>query len=607
MPPSSAASQTQRGQPDASTCGAAPPPVRRRSRRWALIRWGIILAVWSTVALALLVLWFARDLPRPADALAVERRPGLTLLDRSGHQFAAYGDVVGDSLRLSEMPKYLPEAVVAVEDRSFWTNPGIDPLGILRAAWVDLRARRIVEGGSTLTQQVAKNLFLSDARTLRRKVQELLLSLWLDHSFTKQEILEIWLNRVYLGSGAWGMDAGARTYFGISARHVSLWQAAVLAGIPQGPSVLNPRADPVAAAARARQVLQAMVDMRDITEAQAKAAAAQIHFTPPPTAAGWFADWSAEQAQPMVPEGADAVLHTTLDARLQTMVESRLDAMLAGPGVAAHATQGAVVVLDAATGAVRAMAGGRNYGASPYNRAVLARRQPGSSFKPFVWLAALQNGVRPDDMVMDAPIRIGGWSPKDFDRSYLGPITVETALAQSINTAAVRLLIAAGGAPAVAEVAHRLGIADKLPDSPSLALGTGEVGLLEMAGAYATFFNGGYRVTPTGIESIEADHRLITPDLARPRVIDPDLAAMMVRMMAAVVREGTGRAAALPGRLVAGKTGTTEDYRDAWFIGWTNGTIVAVWFGNDNDAPMRDVSGGGLPAQLFHQIAAGLP
>jgi penicillin-binding protein 1A len=566
-----------------------------RRRRFRLIGYAIIAAIWGALAIAVMLLWFARDLPRPDSALAAARRPSLALEDRTGRVFATFGDIVGDPLRLSDMPPYLPAAAVAVEDRRFWHHPGIDPIGLARAAWVNLTSGRVTQGGSTITQQVAKNLFLTNARTYRRKVQELLLTLWLEHTFSKREILEIWLNRVYLGSGTWGMDAAARMYFGISARHVSLWQAAMLAGLPRAPSRFNPRTDPRVAAARAREVLTAMAETGAITAEQAHAAEAQIAFPPaPPLATGWFADWVADQAQSLAPESVDTKLVTTLDAHQQAVAEARLTALLEGPGVAAGVTQGAVVVLDMATGAVRAMVGGRDYRQSQFNRAVLARRQPGSAFKPFVWLAALEQGVRPDDTVLDAPIRIGNWSPVDFERQYLGEITVEEALAQSINTAAVRLLQEAGGPRAVANEAARLGIADKLPNNASLALGTGEVGLLELTSAYAAFFNGGARIVPFGIAALQ-----VAP---RP-AIDPDLADMMARMMTAVVTRGTGRAAGVPGHLVAGKTGTTQDYRDAWFIGRFDDEIIGIWLGNDDNRPMKSVQGGGLPARLYHDIA----
>ena len=590
---------------------AVPPaalPVPRRRSWLRPLRWAIMLAIWGARGLAVLLLWFARDLPRPEAALDAFRRPSLTLEDRGGRVFATFGDVVGEPLRLADMPAYLPAAAVAVEDHRFWHHPGIDLIGLGRAAVTDVLALHLVQGGSTITQQVAKNLFLTNARTFKRKLQELMLTFWLEQHFTKREILEIWLNRVYLGSGAWGMDAAAHIYFGVSARHVRLWQAAVLAGLPRAPSRFNPRSNAIAAAARGREVLAAMVADGAITEAQAKQASAEIAFPrTPPIAPGWFADWAADQAQAVVPPDTDATLRTTLDPRWQGVAEQRLDAVLAGPGVAAGATQGAVVVLDAASGAVRAMVGGRDYRESSYNRAVLARRQPGSSFKPFVWLSALEKGETPDSSVLDAPIHIGNWAPEDFERHYLGEITLEEALVQSINTASVRLLLLAGGPRVVAGVAARLGIADKLPDNASLALGTGEVGLLELSAAYAAFFNGGRRVVPYGVEQVQADGRWSAAARVEPvAVIDPDKAAMMGRMLAAVVARGTGRAAAVAGHTVAGKTGTTQDYRDAWFIGWFDGEIVGVWLGNDNDAPMKAVQGGSLPARLFHEIAVGV-
>ncbi len=597
-----------------SVAPAPSPLAHRRRLAWLLLRYSMIAAVWGVLAVALVLLWFGRDLPRPETALDAARRPGLTLQDRTGRTFATFGDVVGDPLRLGDMPRFLPAAAVAVEDRRFYGHPGLDLIGIARAAFVNLRAGRLVQGGSTLTQQVAKNLFLTNARTFHRKVQELMLTLWLEHSFSKTEILEIWLNRVYLGSGAWGVDAAARMYFGTSARKLNLWQCAVLAGVPRAPSRLNPRTDPAAAARRGREVLAAMADTGIISKAEADAAAARIVFPSRPSAAGWFADWAAEASQALISPGADAVLHTTLDTRLQAAAEARLAALLDGPGAAAGVGQGAVVALDAATGAVRAMVGGRDWRTSPYNRAIAARRQPGSAFKPIVWLAALEHGLRPDDTVLDAPLRIGGWAPQNFDGAFHGAVTLEEALAQSLNTASVRLMQQAGGPRAVAAVARRLGIVDGLPDDLSLALGTGEVGLLELSVAYATLFNGGRGVVAQAIDTVEADRRTVpVPRPSQGRVVDPDLAAMMVRMMAAVVSRGSGRAAAVPGRFVAGKTGTTQDYRDAWFIGSVSGgsvgggaaggTIIGVWLGNDDGRPMRAVSGSGLPARLFREIA----
>jgi penicillin-binding protein 1A len=573
------------------------PPEAARKRRWGrtLLKWAVILLVWSALALTGLILWFAHDTPRPETALDAPRRPSLMLQDRAGRVFATFGDVVGEPLRLRDMPPALPAALIAVEDRRFRHHFGIDPIGLARAAWVNLRAGRVAQGGSTITQQVAKTLFLSNARTVRRKAQELILTIWLEQRFSKDEILEIYLNRVYLGAGAWGVDAGARLFFGVSARRVELWQAALLAGLPRAPSRFNPNTNTSAAAARAREVLAAMEDTGAISPAQRQAAEARIGFPPTPrTAPGWFADWIADRATAAVPQGADATLRTTLDSRLQASAETKLAALLDGPGAARGVGQGAVVIMDPMTGAVRALVGGRNHRDSAFNRATLARRQPGSAFKPFVWLAALEAGQTPDDLVLDAPIQIGGWAPRNHDKGFLGQISLEEALARSINTAAVRLLLASGGPKATAAVARRLGIQDRLPQDASLALGTGEVSLLELTAAYAAFFNGGRRVMPFGLEGGMAAHL--------PPVMRADHAEAMARMLTAVVTGGTARPAALPPGS-AGKTGTTQEFRDAWFIGTARGLLIGVWLGNDDNTPMRNVTGGELPARLFREIA----
>lgn len=602
----------RRSAPKTKVKAKAKPAPRPRRRPLAIaMRWGIIIAVWLALVGAGVLLWFARDLPRPDSALDAIRRPSLVLTDTNGRSFASFGDLVGDPLRLRDMPAFLPAAAIAIEDRRFRDHPGLDPIGILRAVWVNVTAGRLRQGGSTITQQVAKTLFLTNERTFRRKVQEFLLTLWLERHFSKDEILEIWLNRVYLGAGTWGMDAAARTYFGVSARRVSLWQAAVLAGLPKAPSRLNPRANPALAASRAREVLAAMVETGAITAAAAKQAGDAIAFpAAPPRESGWFADWAAEQAADMVPLNADAVLTTTLDLRLQNVVETQLDTLLDGPGAAANAGQGAVVVMDAGTGAVRAMAGGHDWRAGAFNRAVDARRQPGSAFKPFVYLAALEAGHTPEDTVLDAPVAVSGWRPTNFGGRYHGTVTLEEALARSLNTAAVRLEVESGGPRAVIAIARRLGLAGRLPNDATLALGTGEAGLLEMASAYAAFFNGGRRPVPVAITGGRSGGRPLSISVpAAERAMEPRHAAMMARMLSAAVRIGTARAAAVPGRAVAGKTGTTQDSRDAWFVGWVGagsraGTIIAIWLGNDDNAPMKGVTGGGLPARLFQQIAS---
>ncbi len=566
-----------------------------RSLSGRLLRLSVILFIWGLLVLGGIVIWAAYDLPRPESAMDAERRPALVLQDRGGQTFATYGDLVGEALRLKDLPAELPAAVIAVEDHRFRQHIGIDFIGLGRALWVNVTNGRLVQGGSTITQQVAKTLFLTNERTLRRKIRELLLSIWLERTFTKNEILEIYLNRVYLGAGTWGVDAASRMYFGISARKVNLWQAAVLAGLPRAPSRFNPRSNPSAAAARAREVLTAMAETGTISPDRARTEAAKISFPKASRQPGaWFADWATDQVQSVLPPDRDATVRTTLDQRMQIATETQLAAMLDGPGVAANVEQGAVVILDAATGAVRVMAGGRDYRDSNFNRAVNAHRQPGSAFKPFVWLTALENGMTPDDTVLDAPVRIGSWQPENFEHAYRGEITLDEALAHSVNTVSVRLMQRFGGPKPVAATAARLGITSKLPKDASLALGTGEVGLLELTAAYAPFFNGGFRVVPFAVE----------PQEAPEQVIRPEHAAMMAAMMGSVVSRGTGKAAGVPGRLVEGKTGTTSDYRDAWFIGSVNGMMIGVWMGNDDNLPMKNVVGGGLPARLFRDVAA---
>ncbi len=614
---------TRGGGGTGKSSGRRPRPLLLR-----LLRWAILLTVWGGVALGCALLWFAYDLPRPEAALAATRQPSVTLLAADGRLLATSGDLYGEPLRLHEMPPHLPAALLAVEDRRFREHFGVDLIGLARAAWVNFTTGRVAQGGSTITQQLAKNLFLTPERSLRRKVQEALLALWLERRFTKDELLEIYLNRVYLGAGAYGVDAAARLFFGVSARRVTLGQAALLAGLPKAPSRLNPRAAPEAAIRRAMEVLETMAEQGLISRARAAAEGERLRLAPAPSRdAGWFADWvqgfggGGESLAERFPGAGDLVLRTTLDSRLQAAVEARLEALLAGPGARARVSQGAVVALDAATGAVRAMAGGRDYRASPFNRATQARRQPGSAFKPIVFLAAIEQGMRPDEPVADTPLRLGRWSPGNGEWRARGEISVEEALAHSVNTAAVRVLQRAGGPRRVVELAERLGLdVDRFPRDASLALGTGEVTLLDLAAAYAAIANGGRRVVPHGIAAAfgAGGRRALPvprpgggPGAGRPAVAAEHAAALR-RMLEAVVRYGTGRAAALPGgRVVAGKTGTSQDHRDAWFLGFvaapgganaSGPLVLGIWLGNDDASPMDGVSGGTLAARLFRDI-----
>lgn len=590
--------------PTAAPARPAPPARPRRRLAPRLFRWTLFLAVWGLVAGCVALVFFAWDLPRPEDALAATRRPSVTIVAADGALLSTSGDLYGETVRLRDLPAHVPAAFIAIEDRRFREHLGLDLVGLIRAAVVNLTAGRVVQGGSTLTQQLAKNLFLTPERSLRRKVQEALLALWLEARFTKDELLTIYLNRVYLGAGTFGVDAAARLYFGVPARRLTPGQAAVLAGLPKAPSRYNPRVNPSAAAHRATEVLVAMTETGALPAAAAMAEAERLTFPAAPSRdAGWFADWVRDGIGDRAPPTSDLRLRTTLDSRLQAAVEARLEAILAAQGRAAGVSQGAVVAIDAASGAVRAMAGGRDYRSSPFNRATQARRQPGSAFKPFVYLAAIEAGARPEDMVSDAPISLGGWSPGNGNWRMRGEISIEDALAHSVNTAAVRVMQRGGGPRAVGAVAQRLGLPGPFPRDASIALGTAEVTLLDLVTAYAPFANGGRRVAPFGVAEARAEGRPIAWLSPAPApVITTEAAEAMRRMMAATVARGTGRAAAVPGLSVAGKTGTTQDNRDAWFIGIAGGLVMGIWLGNDDATPMEGVAGGGLPARLFRDI-----
>ncbi|MCU0986326.1 MAG: PBP1A family penicillin-binding protein [Acetobacteraceae bacterium] len=602
----SAAPRTQR----AARSGRAARTPRPRLRRW-LLRALVLLSLWSVIAGAGVLLWLAWDLPRPDSALSATRRPSVTMLDARGGILAQSGDLYGETVLPRDLPRHVVDALLAVEDRRFRSHLGLDPIGLARAAVTNLAEGRIVQGGSTITQQVAKNLFLTPERSFRRKGQEALLALWLERHFSKDEILAIWMNRIYLGAGAYGIDAAARLYFGVPARSLSVWQAAVIAGLPKAPSRLNPRADPAAAVTRGREAIAAMVDAGWLTEAgaaRARAEAARGFAGGPPRGANAFAEWAEARLGPIASQGGAVTLRATLDPALQAAAEGALEAALAADGARLGVGQGAVVAVRASTGAVLAMVGGRGGPRGGFNRAVAAARQPGSAFKPFVWLAALEAGLTPATVVEDAPITVAGWRPENIDGRFRGPVTLTEAMAASINTVSVRLALQAG-LPRVASAARRAGITGTIPRDATMALGSGSVGLLELAVAYASFANGGSLVVPHGIVRAEADGRTVWQKQGDAvAAIAPAHAAAMEAMLREAVARGTGRAAALPGRAVAGKTGTTSDFRDAWFVGWVDGAggevVIGVWVGNDDNGPMHGVTGGTLPARIFRDVAA---
>ena len=582
--------------------GKRPP---RQSLLGRVAMLALLLLLWGLIIGGGALTYFAFTLPDTSRLAAGERRPHITILADDGDVIASIGDLFGRPLTLREMSPYLPKAVIATEDRRFYRHFGIDPVGIVRAALTDLRVGHVAEGGSTITQQLAKILFLTPERSFARKIRETLLALWLEHRFSKDQILEIYLNRVYLGAGAYGVDAAARRYFDKSAASLSLFESAVVAGLLKAPTRFSPARDRAAADSRAAQVLDNMVDAGFITAADAVAAknhGAELAVAAKP-GSRYFADWVADQIREFAGTAErDLTVRTTLDPRLQAMAEAAIGDTLARYGAKDMVSQGALVAMSP-DGAVRAMVGGRDYGQSQFNRATQAQRQPGSAFKPFVYLAGLEAGLRPEDRFVDKPIRIGDWQPHDYANHYQGEMSLAEGLAQSINTIAVQVAERAGVRQVVV-TANRLGITSDLMPDASIALGTNEVNLLELVSAYTPFANGGTGVLAYGISEIrDSGGRIIyrRNGSGPGQVIAPELVGMMNDMLAGVIAHGTGKAAALP-RPAAGKTGTTQDYRDAWFIGYTADLVAGVWLGNDDDTPMRKVTGGSLPAAAWRNF-----
>jgi 1A family penicillin-binding protein len=503
------------------------------------------------------------------------------------------------------MPPDVVNAVLSIEDRRFYQRGPIDGRSILRALMQNFEAGHVVAGGSTITQQLVKVLFLRPERTYKRKVQEAALAIWLDRNLTKDQILTGYLNSVYLGSGATGFPAAARLYFNKDVKDLSPPEAAMLAGMINAPSQDDPLHNPIAARNRASAVIDAMLANGKIT--QASALGAKLNPATPnpaklsPPTAGWFADWTYREAAAAVPRLAGAVtVHTTLDLRLQQLASNVVGSVLASAGAKAHATQAALVAMQP-DGAVVAMVGGRDYSDSQFNRVAQAERQPGSLFKLFDYYAALRHGYTPNDTVLDEPVDIKGWQPADYARRYHGRVTLAAAFAHSYNDAAVRLTQQVG-IPQVIAAARDLGLRGKLANNPSLALGTSEATLLDLTSAYATVRAGVAPVRPWGIASVSLPGGQPAVPIGPPHEPQHKLGGQyqneLIELLRGVVDRGTGRAAALPG-FAAGKTGTAQDYRDAWFIGFNDSLVVGVWVGNDDHSPMRGVVGGSLPATIW--------
>jgi penicillin-binding protein 1A len=571
--------------------------------------WGTVFTLWGGIIFVGLSFFVLLDLPSPASLDLPERSPSVTIKSASGEVMARRGTFSGDDIRLDELPDYISQAVIATEDRRFYAHFGVDPIGLVRALIINYRSGKVVQGGSTITQQLAKNLFLNPDRTIRRKIQEMVMAVWLEAKYSKTEILQLYLNRVYFGAGAFGVDAAARRYFSKSAGEVTLAEAAVLAGLLKAPTKYAPTRNPRLAEERAYLVLNNMVRSNYITKEQGQRAVdepASIVQREAGRSNQYIVDWVVEQLPGFI--GAlkqDIIVETTLDPRLQVLAEKAVNEVLDSVGAKKNATQAALVALDG-RGAVRALVGGRSYADSQFNRAVKAKRQPGSAFKPFVYLAALENGFSPESRVVDRPVKIKGWSPKNYNKKYRGDVSLRESFAKSLNTVAVQLAQNVGTST-VLKTARRLGIKAQMHENPSMALGTAELSPLELTAAYVPFANGGEGVLPFIINRIRTKSGAVIYERLGSgpgKVIKDKPLDQINDLLAAVTKEGTGRKANFDGRPIAGKTGTSQGFRDAWFLGFSAQLTTGVWVGNDDGSPMKRVSGSGLPTIIWRKFMA---
>ncbi len=580
---------------------------RKRSLLGRLIGFFFVLGFWGTVAggLAFAYIWFSLD---SRGLLHIpEREPGIMMLASDGTVLSEQGAFFGDAARISDLPDYVPNAVIAIEDHRFRSHYGVDPLGLVRAITRNVLAGHMVQGGSTLTQQLAKNLFLTPEKTITRKAQEAVLAIWLESKFTKDEILQLYLNRVFFAPNASGIEQAAHVFFNKPAAELSIMEAATLAGMLKAPTTYNPNNHPEASAARASLVLNAMVRENFIsaedgqTSVTAPSSVVSSDYVP---AKQYAVDWIAEQL-PLLVKNYDQsiVIETTIDPIIQNNAEKSLRKRLQESGKKLGVSEGAVVVLDP-SGAVTAMVGGRSYKKSQYNRVTKAKRQPGSAFKPFVYLTAFQDGYRPDSIEVDEPVNFGGWSPQNYKNKYQGPVTLENAFAQSINTVAAKLAQAVGPEN-VAITAERLGIMSPLGHDASIALGTSEVTPLELTAAFVPFANGGKAVQPYVVRRITTRSGQVLYERGGDglgQVVTENELGEMNQLFRAVVRHGTATKAQFGNFDIGGKTGTSQDYRDAWFVGFTPYLVTGVWMGNDDNSPTKNVTGGSLPTQVWRDV-----
>ena len=599
--------------------GTKHPNFGKRTHSLEGLRWQAAkrllkrLILWGTLAVALALGWLFFTLPDIDSLNKFTKAPSIVIKAENGEIIGGYGDIYGDYVPFAELPNSLIDAVIATEDRNFYYHFGVDPIGLLRATFANIRARHVVQGGSTITQQVAKNVFLTPERSMGRKLREMLLAIKLERRYTKEDILSIYLNRVYLGAGNYGVDAAAKRYFGTSARELTLSESAILAGLLKAPSRYAPTSNPALSRQRADQVLLNMEDAGFLTKPQTEKARQELASsmskrTRTPQSNLYFADWIVDQIPEYIGNvQEDIVVTTTFRPDLQVLADKAIADIMDKEAEKLNVSQAALLSMTP-DGAVRAMIGGRSYAESQFNRTYQSLRQPGSAFKLFVYLAGLESGLTPDTLVEDKPIVIdagvsGKWQPRNYTGKYLGTLPLREAVAESVNTVAVQVSEQAG-IEHVIDVARRLGITSQLDPLHSIALGAVEVSLLELTNAYAHLAAGGDVVYPYGIVQIDTSRG--EPVYRRynngsGKVLRPDVVGMMSEMLMGVVNHGTGGAARI-GRPVAGKTGTTSDYKDAWFVGFTPDLVTGVWVGNDDNTPMKKVTGGMLPAKIWHNF-----
>ncbi len=566
-------------------------------------RWVLILFIWLVLFSSMAVTWSLLNLPE-TESIQISRQPSITFLDKDGRIIASYGDIYGKSIKYQSLPDNLINAVIVTEDKRFFQHNGVDFKGVLRAIYVNFREGRIVQGGSTITQQLAKNLFLTPERSYTRKLHELILSIWLEIRFTKQQILSIYLNRVYLGSGTYGVQAASEKYFNKKVEDLNLYECAVIASLLKAPSRFNPIANKDLSKKRASLVLENMTKDKMISEDKVKQAKDNNQkyskFTTPPKSTRYFIDWLLPRVKAYVGEiNEDLIVRTTLDVKLQKIAEESLNKITSNYP---SADQSALVGLDL-DGGVISMIGGRDYGDSQFNRVTQAKRQPGSAFKLFVYLAGIENGLLPEDIIIDSKVNVNGWSPKNYKDNYLGEVSIKDAFSKSINTVAVKISEQIGREKVI-KMAKTMGINSPILNNPSLALGTSEVNLLELTAAYDVLANNGNGVFVHGIRSIETTEgkNLFTRKIQGPgKILKPNVVKTMTQMMEETIKTGTGKKARLS-RPAAGKTGTSQSLRDAWFVGFTSNIVVGVWFGNDDDSPMEKITGGTAPAVLWNEF-----